>query len=98
MLNYHHGVSDVTESLQHSDKSLCITRMKTDTRLIKYVKRAYQGAAQRSHKIDSLALSSRQCIRCTVQCKIPKSDILDASQTRNDLLDGLGHYLCIIFR
>ena len=89
-------VSYVPETPQHRYKSLSITRMQTDTRLIKNVKRAYKRTSQSRHKIDSLALSSRQCIRCSVQSQIAKTHILNIFQTRHDLFDRLVHDLPVI--
>ena len=37
VLDYDYGVSYVSQSLENRDKSLCITRMKSDARLIKNI-------------------------------------------------------------
>ena len=39
------GVTQVTQPLQHRDKTFCITRMQSDARLIQNVKGAYKRTA-----------------------------------------------------
>ena len=37
MFNHHNGIANVPQPLKNRDKSLCVTRVQTDTRLIKYI-------------------------------------------------------------
>ena len=77
MFYYHDSVTNVPQPLQHRYKSLGITRMQSNARFIKYIKRSHKGTSQSCDQIYSLALSTGQGIRCSVKGKVSETYILD---------------------
>ena len=58
MLNYYYSIADIPKTFEYAYQPFGIPRMKSDTRLIKNIKRAHKGTTQGSHKVDSLAFTT----------------------------------------
>ena len=75
MLHHNYGVAYLLQLAQHLDKLVGIAAVQADARLVQYIERSHQAAAQRCYQVDALALAARKGGRCTVKCEILQTDI-----------------------
>ena len=97
MLDHHHGVADVSQSLQDIYQSGCVTGVQAYARLVEDVHRADQGTAQGLHQIYSLAFSAGKGVAGAVHRQVGKSHIPDAAEAQHDLIDCLLRNRSFIF-
>ena len=76
MFHHDHSVANVSQSFQHRDKSLSVTRVKSDARLIENVKGTHERASESSHQVDALALTARKRIGSSVERQIAQTHIV----------------------
>ena len=96
MLDHDDRVAEILKLLEHTDQAVGVARMEADRRLIKYIQRAYQAAAERRGQVDALTLAARQRVAQTVERQIAQSDFIKIAQTVVDFSQQPRSYLAIV--
>ncbi|MDE6382340.1 MAG: hypothetical protein K2L57_05670, partial [Muribaculaceae bacterium] len=85
MLHHNYGVADALKPAENAYQFLGVARVKPDARLVEYVERAYERAAERCGEVDSLALAARKGGGEAVEREIGESDFVEKPQPLADL-------------
>jgi len=75
VLHHHHGIAQLLQLAEHTDKFLSVAAMEADARLVQYVERPHQAATERGGQIDALAFTTRQGVAQSAQGEVTKSYI-----------------------
>ena len=96
MFHYDDGVARITQFLQGIDEAEVVPLVQTDTRFIKDIKYIHELRSNLSSQTDTLAFSTRQGNRCTVERKIIQAHIEQETESAFQFLQDFGSNLLLL--
>ena len=89
MLDDHHGITQISQAAQRSEKALVIPLMESDTRLVQHIEDTGKPRSDLCGQTNALGLATGECPAFPIQRQITKADLHKKSQPRSDLPDKI---------
>src|SRR5690606_37406550 len=85
MFHDEHTVAARAQLLQQPKQAVAVARMQADRRFIEHVERVGQRGAERVRERDALRLAAREGARLTLQREIAETDVIEETESREQL-------------